>query len=396
MKRDYFVVCAVILAWVFNLIATGTSFAQDKLVSLGVNFTIKSDTLQVRTYRPVKTDTVSELRTLVLKLNYAGSEIVNPEDVSALGAGCNVVSVDLVYTDFQEKDTEMLLNRKRFTELYFLCPDVFKQTMVDWTCIKQLGYSTEAEARKLFHGFVIRYYRLPPMKSFAASQLDAVRDTSLFSALRKANMAPTDLIAVDLTGSMSPYAAQIFKWLALNASKDSLSFVFFNDGDAKPDVQKRTGNTGGLYFKRHVQLDSILVAANQCTSGGFGGDTPENNVEAILKGLKKYKDSKRVVMVADNWAPMRDYSLITDVKKPVRIILCGTRWGDLRYPVNPQYLDLAKATGGSLHTMEEDLDNLSKVREGDSLEIGGFVYVIKAGQFVLKGPKTTPAKTTKM
>ncbi len=372
------------IALILLLTSSDVVFSQDKKLSLSVSFAIKADTSVVHHYNQVKTDTSAELRTLVLKMKYAQSEILEPEGLQQLVSGCNIISVDLVYTDFQNRDSEMLLNRERLTELYFLFPDIYKQPMIQWKLIKQLGYSTEDEAKRMFHGFVIRYRKLPPMTTFTYGLAEKSEDTSLYRILSLNKISQSDLIAVDLTGSMSPYAKQVFNWLILRAGKDTLCYSFFNDGDRKADNIKITGNTGGIYLQRTSVVDSVLYTANQCISGGGGGDAPENNIEAIIKGLQAFKKCKRVVMVADNWAPMRDYSWMSEVKKPVTVVLCGTQWGETSYPPNPQYLDLARATGGTIHTIEEDLKELHKLREGDSITFGGYVYVIQAGKFVFR------------
>ena len=61
-----------------------------------------------------------------------------------------------------------------------------------------------------------------------------------------------------------------------------------------------------------------------------------------------------IVMVADNYAPIRDMQLLDKLvalKIPVNIIICGSNSGNIHY----SYLQLAAATGGSIHTIEEDI-----------------------------------------
>jgi hypothetical protein len=82
------------------------------------------------------------------------------------------------------------------------------------------------------------------------------------------------------------------------------------------------------------------------------------------------------ILIADNWSNIKDYSLMKFVNKPIKIILCGAFLG-----VNTQYLDLAKATGGSIHTIEEDLTELSALNEGEILKILGKKYIIEKGKF---------------
>ncbi|MCH2085530.1 MAG: hypothetical protein MK226_24320, partial [Saprospiraceae bacterium] len=65
------------------------------------------------------------------------------------------------------------------------------------------------------------------------------------------------------------------------------------------------------------------------------------------------------------------------IDRPVRIILCGTQFG-----INKQYLDLARATKGSVHTIEKDISNLMNLREGEKITISGRTFVIENGKFI--------------
>lgn len=100
-----------------------------------------------------------------------------------------------------------------------------------------------------------------------------------------------ELIVMDITGSMYPYAQQVSTWLQLHLSTDSTQryFVFFNDGDRKPDVVKKIGTTGGIYFTAARKVEDIISTMNLAIKNGEGGDAQENVIEAILYGLKKSK-----------------------------------------------------------------------------------------------------------
>jgi hypothetical protein len=88
---------------------------------------------------------------------------------------------------------------------------------------------------------------------------------------------------------------------------------------------------------------------------------------------------KEIVLIADNWAPMRDYALISNIKIPVHVIVCGV---DPRIGINTEYLDLARHSKGTIHTMEEDITGLAKIAEGMSITIGGTQYRVFAGKFI--------------
>lgn len=61
----------------------------------------------------------------------------------------------------------------------------------------------------------------------------------------------------------------------------------------------------------------------------------------------------------------------------MHFIICGTNG-----TVELAYLKLAKATGGSIHTMEEDLDNIAAMKEGQEFTFNGNLYKIENGKII--------------
>ncbi|MEY3343893.1 MAG: hypothetical protein RL090_1577 [Bacteroidota bacterium] len=370
---------------------TFDSFGQAKRMNVSFAINIKVDTTRVRVYNPYTPPSHSEIKTVVLKTGFGDSEITNAKDAKVLDeVGCNIISIDLVYTDYHKDSKQDLLNKKRLMQLYFVNPDIFNQSLIQWKYVEQLGFKDEADARNLFHGFVIKYYKVPKYEpttlkmKLGEVKSKAPEDTTMFKAFNKSIKSPDELVCVDLTGSMSPYYLQVFSWLHLRKNGATIRYSFFNDGDEMPDHLKRTGNVGGVYLFGTNSIDTVTKYAYECITNGSGGDSPENNIESVLKAIKKYPDIKSVVMVVDNWANMRDYSLMSQLKIPVKVIVCGTRYFEVKSPVNTQYLDLARATGGSVYTMEEDLHDLAKKKEGDEITIEGTTYVIRGGRFMPK------------
>jgi len=187
------------------------------------------------------------------------------------------------------------------------------------------------------------------------------------------------LIVTDITGSMYPYAKQVINWYEKYLEKNAtpLCFVFFNDGDKKPQVLKTMGNAGGVYFNQSNDLSEIVRTMTTAANNGGGGDLAENNIEAILTGLKEYPKTKTVIMLGDNTAPVRDIELLKRVKKPVKIILCAFSSKD---EVNIDFIKIAYLTKGSLHTFDKDLYDFSNEDTKGVVEINKFNYVFSEGR----------------
>lgn len=204
----------------------------------------------------------------------------------------------------------------------------------------------------------------------------------VFNVFKRNAQWKRKLIVADLTGSMYPYAQQISTWLKLHFVRDSLrqSFVFFNDGDNRKDETKKVGITGGTYYCTAKSTEQLIAAMNLTIRNGQGGDAPENVVEAMIYGIKKNKNIDNIVLIADNWAKVRDIFLLSRVKTPVRVILCGVTEG---MEINADYLNIAYKTKGSVHTIEQDITDLITQSSGKKFNINGVDYIIKNGTIKL-------------
>jgi len=188
------------------------------------------------------------------------------------------------------------------------------------------------------------------------------------------------LIVVDLTGSMSPYIAQVVNLMSELLVKNNphvSAIALFNDGDSKSDKSKEIGKTGGIYLvKGEITMDKLGKSILRAMKNGSGGDCMENNVEALIKGINECPECNEVIMIADNFATPRDMSLIAEIKKPVHWIVCGA--GDR---VNVHYLDLIRANAGILHTVKSDVINLHLVKEDETIVIDNKSYKLVRGKF---------------
>ena len=203
-------------------------------------------------------------------------------------------------------------------------------------------------------------------------------DSTILKIFKRNKWSNMDIVG-DVTGSMYPYTAQLLLWLKLQ-SIDSLTtrYSFFNDGNNIPDKKKKLGKTGGVYTKNCTSFSEVLNLVKTTMLNGGGGDCPENNVEALIEAEKEYPESNFHVLVADNWALIKDISLANKLNKPVRIVLCGVSDGI----INTQYLDLARLTKGSVHLIETDLFNLATLHEGETIVIGKREFKLSNGYFL--------------
>ena len=165
---------------------------------------------------------------------------------------------------------------------------------------------------------------------------------------------------MDWTASMYHRGGEVMLWHLLNFQKSDLHyFVFFNDGDDTPNFQKGIGKTAGIYTQKATKIEQLLKLFEYVKSKGNGGDAPENDIEAILKGIEQFPKAKQIVLIADNLSCVRDTRLIDKIKLPVKVVLCGYTE---KMGANPHYVALAARTGGSIHTLKHDIQKF-KVKQ---------------------------------
>ena len=220
----------------------------------------------------------------------------------------------------------------------------------------------------------------PPPRILSMSSDNLIKPT-LSNVFERIDSLHRTLFVIDVTGSMYGFMIEALEILndSIASKKANVdAVVAFNDGDAKPDWLKMRGRTGGVYYTEDIGILHLGNFFVKAMSGGGGGDTPENNIEAVLEGIEKCPECRDVVMIADNYATPRDGSLIEKIDRPMHWILCGTG-----FSVNPDYLDLIRKNKGWGHTASSDFSGLENLKDGDIIDIDGNKYQLRGDNFRL-------------
>lgn len=361
------------------LLILGVCIVKGQKIDIGI--TIQPDSTDVAKYE----FTGVGINQTYLQMPYGSPEILNPNAVKVL-KGKRITKAELVYTIHPRPFTFETLNNQRIAALSNIAPEIFSGPAVNWAFVRQTDCYSYEEAVVMFHGFVFTYT--------SESSEEKKNDIDLINDIISGRIPPNDstilrvfernrywknmLVVTDFTGSMTPFTAQLLLWHKLNFKTNKAKhFVFFNDGDKLQDWEKLMGKTGGIYHVETKDFKKVLNTAYQTIRNGNGGGTDENDLEALIKGVDSCKDCDEIVLIADNRSGIRDYQLITQLNKPVKIILCGTKKG-----IHPVYLSLAYQTGGSIHTIEKDIYNLIEINEGETITVLGNHYILNEGKFV--------------
>jgi hypothetical protein len=203
-----------------------------------------------------------------------------------------------------------------------------------------------------------------------------LKDSTLFRVFNRNDQWKKVLLIVDMTGSMFPYIGQLLVWYKMNYESEKITFyVLFNDGDNLTDQQKIIGRTGGIYGFEAKDYKKFKKDIETTRKKGEGGDDPENDLEAILTATTLTRNYSDIVLLADD-SDIRDMKLLKRIRKPIHIILCGTKRG-----INQQYLQLAHHTKGSIHTFYNDVD-MKTLKDGDEFELDNDVFTFRNGNFI--------------
>jgi len=203
-----------------------------------------------------------------------------------------------------------------------------------------------------------------------------IKDSTIFWAFKRNTQWKKVLLVVDMTGSMFPYIGQLLVWFKQNYETEKIKYyILFNDGDALTDDKKVIGRTGGVHTFEAKDYKKLKKDVEEVRKKGEGGDDPENDLEAVITATTTFRDYSDIILLADD-SPVRDMSLLKKIKKPVRVVLCGTNKG-----INEQYIRIAQLTKGSIHTRNNDIDMKSLV-DGEYYTLDKDIFQYSNGQFV--------------
>ena len=367
---------------------------------------------------------------IVLTNGYAKYKIIDKYKWDSYNKENIPYRVDIVFTKYPRLKKDWITNyysllANRLKEL-FRIDSTLNRKNIEFNIVMQINCFSVSETKKMYHGIVIYYKNKSDLNENEISQLnDGLADgyRYLFSEKRRNKLPPllrnlkindslaTDeivahkiidqmglvdkintadvydvierhpnwnnmVIVMDWTGSMYAYSGQIILWHALNFKTSRVDkFVMFNDGNKKKSWDKKIGETGGIYDFEADSLQEIIEAMYLITQNGRGGDSPENDKEALIYAQNKWPNVKELFLIADNNSNVRDLILMDQIKVPVHIILC--RKG---FKHHLHYLNLAYKTGGTIHTINEDVESFDELDKNGKMKIFGFMWYLSDGK----------------
>ncbi len=203
-----------------------------------------------------------------------------------------------------------------------------------------------------------------------------IKDSTLFFVFKRNKEWKKMMLVVDMTGSMFPYIGQMLVWYRQNYEDGRVKYyALFNDGDNLTDDKKVLGRTGGVHSFEAKDYRKLKKDIEDVRKMGEGGDDPENDIEALTAAMVAFRDYSDIILIADE-SNVRDMALLKRIKKPIHVIMCGTKKG-----INEQYLRIAFQTKGSFHTISNDID-MKKLKDGEEFQVDNDIFRLSGGKFI--------------
>jgi hypothetical protein len=249
-------------------------------------------------------------------LNYAASSFIDTTGIYKL-VDAQILSVDLLFTDFPANQNLVSLNKKRLQVLANLLPTATQQPNTQWQIIRQLDGKDKASAANMLHGFVINF-RSPETLVSKKIEIDLIK-----------SVTPTVII---IPAEVPPVEVKINNWSAVhNGTLNQQRIVIYNrplrkSGTNKPVLQKIATpkdtivaftykearnsqiipDMGPRFLKEKDTLYFLLGPPLQATLKLAPPALRSLGDSSVLKTLKR-NEFKKMLVVADVTSSMSPY-----------------------------------------------------------------------------------------
>lgn len=219
------------------------------------------------------------------------------------------------------------------------------------------------------------------------------QDSTSFRALERNKSRWRNVVLVcDATTSMYPYVTQLLAWFRKNERNTAVKgIVLYTDCDSL-GRQTEEATPGKFFVSRRRDVTTLLpllLAAARNTAANR--DRDENAAEALLFAQREFPEAQTFVLVADGRSGVKDRARLPALTKPVAVVQCGAP-DEVELAFQPDYWNLARQTGGSLHTLEDDLKNIDRLPDDTWVRVGKQYYRYRRGRFVLSKFTERPEK----
>lgn len=138
-------------------------------IAIFVDSILQHKTIKLPVYEPINKNFERKFFTM----EFCKSKFVDTTGMYLL-QDAEILSINLVFTDYPSSLDLKPLNRSRFIQLNKYLPNAIQNKNTQWLVIRQMNGYDKTTAKDMFHGFVINY-RLPVQQKERKQEIDYIR-----------------------------------------------------------------------------------------------------------------------------------------------------------------------------------------------------------------------------
>ncbi|MDP4266078.1 MAG: hypothetical protein Q8880_01420 [Bacteroidota bacterium] len=176
-------------------------------------------------------------------------------------------------------------------------------------------------------------------------------------------------VVINLSPDMYGNSGMVILWNSVFPENEVVENISFYNMEKKQKGYSKGGVQDIINVPGSDSMTISRILKKYCKNNQEV-NTTQNTVEVLLRTMSKAKDCNDIVLITDD-SYISDMHMVDNVSKPVHVIMCRTKNSS---KVNPQLLDLAYRTKGSLHVGDYDLTGLEKIDYKQKVEIGDELF----------------------
>lgn len=196
---------------------------------------------------------------------------------------------------------------------------------------------------------------------------------------RNKNQWKQKRIIANIDCSMYQYIDELMVWNYSNPEEQANNKYWLFNGFNYKDPELEGHSRRGIFPVDENNVEGFFTTIDQIVNFSCRGSRLENVVEALILGAAGKTAEEDLLFIADNYSDVSDLEKLKDLHVPVHVVLTQSDYG-----INENYLEIAYRSGGSIHTMNVDIEaqQLKALKNGDLISIGQFSYTFYKGKFL--------------
>ena len=186
-------------------------------------------------------------------------------------------------------------------------------------------------------------------------------------------------IVANIDCSMYNYIDELMVWNYSDPEEQKNNQYWLFNGFNYEDPAAADHSRRGIFPVVENNVEGFFKTIDKIVNFSCRGSRLENVVEALILGARNKASQEDLLFIADNYSDVSDLEKLNELRVPVHVLLTAAEQG-----VNENYLEIAYHTGGTIHTLLEDIskERLQALKDGELLSIGRFKYQFFKGRFL--------------